>query len=100
MNVYILHEQNRRMKEILFTDPSVTLVHLSLKAGQEIKRHHGGPARVTVIPVKGELIFSTDDQSIRLVPGTFVHLDAGEAHGVKANRNSEVIIFRQPETAQ
>lgn len=98
MDVYTLHEQNTRLKEILFTDPSVTIVHLSLKEGQEIGKHHGGPARVTVIPVKGEVIFSTEDQSEKLVPGKFVRLNAGEEHGLKANQKSEIIIIKQHDT--
>ncbi|GGL43472.1 hypothetical protein [Sporolactobacillus putidus] len=100
MDVYTLQEQNSRLKEILFMDPSVTIVHLSLKEGQEIGKHHGGPARVTVIPVKGEVIFSTDDQSVQLIPGKFVRLNAGETHGLKANQNSEIIIIKQPDTTE
>ncbi|WP_100489003.1 hypothetical protein [Sporolactobacillus pectinivorans] len=99
MNVYTLHEQNTRLKEILFIDPAVTIVHLSLKEGQEIGKHHGGPARVTVIPVKGEVIFSTEEQSVQLVPGKFVRLNAGEEHGLRANQNSEIIIIKQPDAA-
>lgn len=99
MDVYTLQEQNARLKEILVTDPSVTIVHLSLKEGQEIGKHHGGPARVTVIPVKGEVIFSTGDHSEKLVPGKFVRLNASEEHGLKANQNSEIIMIKQPDTA-
>ncbi|MTT31350.1 hypothetical protein GMB86_04870 [Terrilactibacillus sp. BCM23-1] len=86
----------QQMKERLFHDPSQTIVHLSLAKNQEVPEHHGGNALVTVIPVKGEIVFSTQEQSETLVPGKLVRLNAREPHSLKALQESEVIVVKIP----
>ncbi|CAM3223854.1 hypothetical protein [Sporolactobacillus spathodeae] len=82
------------MKEKLYQDSAQTIVHLSLKAGQKIPEHHGADAIVTVIPVRGEVIFSTREQSVTLSPGKLVRLNAQELHALEATQNSDIIVVK------
>lgn len=86
--------QSQSMKEKLYHDQSQTIIHLSLKAGQEIPKHSGANAIVTVIPVKGEVVFSAQEQSEVLVPGKVIRLHANERHALKALKDSDLIIVK------
>lgn len=81
-------------KELLYRDSAQTIIHLSLKAGQEVPEHSGADAIVTVVPVIGEVIFSTREQVETLVPGKIVRLNASERHALKAIKNSEMIVVK------
>jgi quercetin dioxygenase-like cupin family protein len=82
------------LKERLYHDAYQTVMHLSLQKGQEIPEHHGGDAEVTVIPVRGAIVFTASGQSEHLVPGKLVHLNAKELHSVRAEEDSEVILVK------
>jgi Uncharacterized conserved protein, contains double-stranded beta-helix domain len=82
------------LKERLYQDEYQTVMHLSLQKGQEIPEHHGGDAEVTVIPVRGAIVFTASGQSEHLVPGKLVHLNAQELHAVRAEEDSDVILIK------
>ncbi|MET1249410.1 hypothetical protein ABWW58_11520 [Sporolactobacillus sp. STCC-11] len=82
------------LKERLYHDEYQTVMHLSLQKGQEIPEHHGGDAEVTVIPVRGAIVFTASGQSEHLVPGKLVHLNAQELHAVRAEEDSDVILVK------
>lgn len=87
--------ENRTMlKECLYQDDCQTIMHLSLQKGREIPEHHGGDAEVTVVPVRGSIVFTASGQSEPLVPGKLVHLNAKELHSLRAEEDSDVILIR------
>ncbi|RYL92300.1 hypothetical protein EWI07_09685 [Sporolactobacillus sp. THM7-4] len=93
MQVFSISSDSK-MKNRLYHDASQTIVHLSLKENQQVPEHHGGDAIVTVIPVKGEIIFSSGDQAEHLVPGKLVRLNSKELHSLKAVKDSDVIVVK------
>ncbi|RYM04717.1 hypothetical protein EWH99_09440 [Sporolactobacillus sp. THM7-7] len=82
------------LKERLYQDDNQTVMHLSLKKGQSIPEHHGGNASVTVVPVRGAIVFTASGQSEHLVPGKLVHLNAKEMHSLSAEEDSDVIVIK------
>lgn len=91
--------------EILTTNPEVTsgpdpmlsrrhlnITHLVVPQGREIKRHRS-LMTVTVVAIKGEIEFHTDDDVTVLTPGKAVVMAPGEFHWLLApNDNGEVIV--------
>ncbi len=66
-----------------------TVVRLSFVAGQTMDDHKAG-APILVQAVTGDISFSTADETVSLVPGTAVHVDAGIVHRLVANADSVV----------
>ncbi|GAY76172.1 hypothetical protein NBRC111894_1726 [Sporolactobacillus inulinus] len=87
-------ETHSALKERLYHDEYQTVMHLSLKKGQSIPEHHGGDAAVTVIPVRGAIVFTASGQSEHLVPGKLVHLNAQELHSLSAEEDSDVVLVK------
>jgi quercetin dioxygenase-like cupin family protein len=90
------------MKDLLYHDDAQTIIHLSLKEGQEIPehRHRGADAIVTVIPVKGKVTFSTPGQTETLVPGRVIRLNAHDLHGMKAVQSSDLVVVKWNQTGE
>lgn len=74
-------------------------MHLSLQKGQQIPEHHGGNAEVTVIPVRGAIVFTASGQAELLVPGKLVHLNAQELHSLRAEEDSDVVLVKSARAA-
>ncbi|MBS9375659.1 cupin [Rhodococcus sp. B50] len=66
-----------------------TVVRLSFTAGQAMDDHKAG-APILVQTLTGDISFSTADETVSLVPGTAVHVDAGIVHRLVANADSVV----------
>jgi len=78
---------------------SVTLVkadclevaRLSLPTGARMPRH-AAPGEITLLGVSGHMSLVLDDRTIRIGPGDFVHLHAGEPHAVEVHEDVQVLL--------
>ncbi|MDD9147530.1 MULTISPECIES: hypothetical protein [unclassified Sporolactobacillus] len=86
--------QSQSAKERLYHDPSQTIIHVPLKAGREVPEHSGEKAVVTVIPIKGKVIFSVKEQPEVLIPGKIARFDSSEKHAIKALEDSDLVIVK------
>lgn len=91
--------------QILNPDPSVThgpdrmlskrhlsIVRLVIPKGTEIKRHRS-MMTVTVVAIKGSIVFHTDDEQTSLVPGQAIVMQPGEFHWLEApEQDGEVMV--------
>lgn len=91
--------------QILNPDPTVTqgpdrmlsqrhlsIVRLVIPQGTEIKRHRS-LMTVTVVAIKGAIVFHTDDEETRLAPGQAVVMAPGEFHWLEApEMDGEVMV--------
>ncbi|WP_010631134.1 hypothetical protein [Sporolactobacillus vineae] len=93
MDVFTFQASTVR-KDILYKDGDQVIIHLTLQAGQAIPEHSGNDAIVTVIPIRGEIAFSTQDQTATLVPGKLARLNARERHSLRAAKDSEAILVK------
>lgn len=70
------------------------IVHLVLPKGKEIKRHRSEMS-VTVVCIKGEIEFHTDNEVTTLVPGKALMMTPDEWHWLEApNQGGEVIVVQ------
>jgi quercetin dioxygenase-like cupin family protein len=67
------------------------VVRLSLPAGARMPRH-AAPGEITLLGVSGRMSLLLDDRIVRMVPGDFVHLHAGEPHAVEAHDDVQVLL--------
>lgn len=82
-------EGDRPNIEKLAAATGATVVRLSFTAGQRMDDHKAG-APILVQTVTGDISFATADETVALVPGTAVHVDAGIVHRLVANTDSVV----------
>ncbi|WP_390408817.1 cupin domain-containing protein [Lacticaseibacillus jixiensis] len=61
----------------------LSIVRLVLPKGFTIKRHRS-LMTVTVVAIKGAIVFHTDDEATTLVPGQAVVMAPGEFHWLEA----------------
>lgn len=81
------------LAEKLFSSDEQVVVHLVLKAGQEVDRHHS-PMTVVVVPIKGRVLFAGEDSEEEIIPGHVVRLNPSEPHNLKALEDSELIVIK------
>lgn len=77
--------------ERLAAGPGATVVRLSFAAGQTMEEHRAG-FPILVSGAAGHVTFEVGGQSIELVPGTAVHVEAGIMHRLVANADSVVTL--------
>ena len=77
----------------LINDKNLTVVLTVLKAGAALQEHHA-PAPVTLVPLFGEMVLSTDEgkKSTDLAPGTTAAFAAHLEHRVEATQDSAFLI--------
>jgi len=72
------------------------IMQLQLKAGTEIPSH-SAPARVVVIVLDGRGHFDFNGEIIPLHARQVLHMEPGEAHGVVAETDLDLLVVRLPE---
>lgn len=76
----------------LFSKRHYSLVRLVIPKGTSIRRHRS-LMTVTVVAIKGQIVFHTDDEETTLVPGQAILMDPLEFHWLEApNEDSEVMV--------
>lgn len=85
--------ENIDMAEHLQQNEAQTITHIKLKAGQAVPEHHV-PFRVAVIPIKGEVAFSSHETTFTIQPGDVIVLEPDEKHWLKAVSASDVIVVK------
>ena len=74
--------------EKLASGTGATVIRISFTAGQTMADHQA----MFPILVVGDISFGTEEQTVSLVPGTAVHVDAGIVHRLYANIDSVVML--------
>lgn len=77
--------------ERLAAGPGATVVRLSFTAGQTMEEHRAG-FPILVSGAAGHVTFEVGGESIELVPGTAVHVEAGIMHRLVATEDSVVTL--------
>lgn len=76
----------------LFSKKYYSLVRLAIPKGTSIRRHRS-LMTVTVVAIKGQIVFHTDDAETTLVPGQAVLMEPMEFHWLEApNEDGEVMV--------
>lgn len=79
--------------ERMAAGPGATIVRLSFTAGQTMEEHRAGFPPILVQGAAGHVTFEVGGESISLVPGTAVHVEAGIMHRLVANEDSVVTLI-------
>ncbi|MGI9209947.1 MAG: cupin [Rhodococcus sp. (in: high G+C Gram-positive bacteria)] len=77
--------------EKLASGTGATVIRISFTAGQTMADHQA-MFPIVVQTVVGDISFGTEEQTVSLVPGTAVHVDAGIVHRIYANIDSVVML--------
>ncbi|WP_010622647.1 cupin domain-containing protein [Paucilactobacillus suebicus] len=92
MQVFSSNPEVTEGPDRLFSKKYYSLVRLAIPKGTQIKRHRS-MMTVTVVAIKGEIVFHTDDQETTLVPGQAVLMEPLEFHWLEApNEDGEVMV--------
>ncbi|MCI1987218.1 MAG: cupin [Lactobacillus sp.] len=76
----------------LLSERHLSIVRLVLPKGTTIKRHRS-LMTVTVVAIKGAIVFHTDDEETHLVPGQAVVMKPAEFHWLEApDEDGEVMV--------
>lgn len=76
----------------MFKTTNLKITHLVLPKGKVIKRHRS-LMTVTVVSIKGSIVFHTDNAKTVLTPGKAVVMTPGEFHWLEApDQDGEVIV--------
>ena len=76
------HEESGRRAETLIKTPTLRVVLVTMRAGAELAEHTA-PSTITVQPLQGRFLFSTQDAERELSPGTLVSVEGGVRHAVR-----------------
>lgn len=69
------------------------VTNLVIPKGQEIRTHHV-PYTVVVVPVKGKVIFSGEQDQKEIYPGIIVRMQPDEKHKLHALEDSELMVVK------
>lgn len=86
--------KNIELFEIIKEDELHKIVHLSLKAGKTIPKHHSEHVAI-VVCLSGEIIFTNYQETHHLVNGQFLVLEVKEDHELTAIKDAEVLVIQQ-----
>lgn len=78
--------------ERMAAGPGATVVRLSFVAGQTMEEHRAG-FPILVQGAAGHVTFEVGEESMALVPGTAVHVEAGIMHRLVAVEDSVVTLI-------
>lgn len=76
---------------VLHVDDDVRVVALSLAAGAEMSEHRA-PHPAVVQVLRGEVEFTLGDDAVTLVPGSWLHMDRGALHAVRARTPAAMLL--------
>ncbi|MDX2343291.1 MAG: cupin domain-containing protein [Acidimicrobiia bacterium] len=83
--------ENGTLSRVLYKDDNVRLVAFAFDTGQELTDHTAGvPALIQVVSGRFEL--SLDGELSEIGPKSWVHMDAGLTHAVKALEPSVMVL--------
>lgn len=68
--------------------------HLHLAKGKQIPEH-SADALVTVICLEGKVDFTASDETVQLVPGSFLTMEPNELHSLYGVEESHVLVVQQ-----
>ncbi len=92
MQVFSGNPEIKQGPERLFAKKFYSLVRLVIPQGTTIKRHRS-LMTVTVVAIKGQIVFHTDDEETTLVPGQAIVMEPMEFHWLEApTEDGEVMV--------
>lgn len=86
--------KNIELFEILKDDELHKIVHLSLKKGKTVPRHHSDYIAI-VVCLRGEISFTNYQETYSLINGQFLVLEEKEEHELTAIQDSEILVIQQ-----
>lgn len=86
--------KNTELFEILKDDELHKIVHLSLKKGKTVSRHHSDYIAI-VVCLRGEISFTNYQETYSLINGQFLVLEVKEEHELTAIQDSEILVIQQ-----
>lgn len=86
--------KNIDLFEILKDDELHKIVHLSLKKGKTVPRHHSDYIAI-VVCLRGEISFTNYQETYSLINGQFLVLEEKEEHELTAIQDSEILVIQQ-----
>lgn len=79
--------------ETLLDEGGLTIIHIHLEAGVKVSRHHT-PESAVIIIYKGKVLFSSDEETVEIVPGKVIALAPNEWHHLESVEESDIMVVK------
>jgi quercetin dioxygenase-like cupin family protein len=88
---FIAMDETQKGKVMDWEDGAV--VHLKLDKGQKIPPHHTNHTTLVVIR-KGHVLFTVEENTKQLIPGTLLLMEPNEEHSLEALEDSSIFVIK------
>lgn len=85
---------NNAFVETPVEEESRIIHHLHLSKGKEVPEH-SADALVTVVCLSGDVSFSSENRTVRLVAGSFLTMVPNERHSLVGEEDSHLLVIKQ-----